>query len=266
MPPIGDTLREARMRQRLDIVDVEERTKIRAKYLRALENEEWGLLPGPTFVRTFLRTYAEAVGLDPHVLVDEYRSTQEDIEPPEPHPAPIGGRGGRRARASRPEPGYRPPRTPRPSRPPGPLVLLGAVVVGILILFLVLGLVGSDDSSKSDQASKTTQTATTPKRRARPRPRPKARPAGVTLKIAPAVPTYVCLDTGQGSPHVFEGILSSPRTFKNRNQLRANLGKRQVKLTANGKAVPVQPSAEPLGVQVTKTGATEITNGPRPCA
>ena len=38
MPPIGDTLREARMRQRLDIVDVEERTKIRAKYLRALEN------------------------------------------------------------------------------------------------------------------------------------------------------------------------------------------------------------------------------------
>ena len=47
MPPIGETLREARMRQKLDIADVEERTKIRAKYLRALENEEWGLLPGP---------------------------------------------------------------------------------------------------------------------------------------------------------------------------------------------------------------------------
>ena len=39
-------------------------TKIRAKYLRALENEEWGLLPGPTFVKSFLRTYAEALGLD----------------------------------------------------------------------------------------------------------------------------------------------------------------------------------------------------------
>ena len=49
----------------LDIADVEERTKIRAKYLRALENEEWGLLPGPTFVKTFLRTYAEVVGVDP---------------------------------------------------------------------------------------------------------------------------------------------------------------------------------------------------------
>jgi cytoskeleton protein RodZ len=265
MPPIGDTLREARMRQRLDIVDVEERTKIRAKYLRALENEEWGLLPGPTFVRTFLRTYAEAVGLDPHVLVDEYRSTQEDVQPPEPQPAPIRARGGRRSRPPRPEPGYRPPRTPRAPGPPGPLVLLGAVVVGVLILFLVLGLVGNHDSSKSDQAAKRTQTATTPKRRA-PKPKPRPRAAAVTLKIAPAVPTYVCLDTGQGSGHVFEGILSSPRTFRNASQLRANLGKRQVKITANGRPVTIQPSAAPLGLQVTRTGATEITNGPRPCA
>jgi cytoskeleton protein RodZ len=264
MPPIGDTLREARMRQRLDIVDVEERTKIRAKYLRALENEEWGLLPGPTFVRTFLRTYAEAVGLDPHVLVDEYRATQEQEEAPEAQPAPMGARSGRRGRSPRPEPRYRPPRAPGP---PSPVFLLGAVVVGILILFLVLGLVGNDDNSKSDQASKTTQTATTPKRPvARPKRKPKPRPAGVTLKIAPTVPTYVCLDTGQGSAHVFEGILSGPRTFKNAKQLRANLGKRQVKITANGKAVSVQPSAEPLGLQVTRTGASEITNGPRPCA
>ena len=62
------------MRQRLDIADVEASTKIRAKYLRALENEEFGMLPGPTFVKTFLRTYAEALGLDPHLLVEEYRA------------------------------------------------------------------------------------------------------------------------------------------------------------------------------------------------
>src|SRR3990170_2591108 len=80
MPPIGDTLREARMRQRLDIADVEARTKIRAKYLRALENEEFGMLPGPTFVKTFLRTYAEMLGLDPHVLVEAYRANYEGEE------------------------------------------------------------------------------------------------------------------------------------------------------------------------------------------
>jgi cytoskeletal protein RodZ len=216
-------------------------------------------------VRTFLRTYAEAVGLDPHALVDAYRSTQEDVQPPEPQPPPIGSRAARRTRAPRPEPGYRPPRTPRAPGPPGPIFLVGALVVGLLILFLVLGLVGNGDSSKSDQAATRTQTTTTPKRRA-PRHKPRPRPAGVTLKIAPAVPTYVCLDTGQGTGHVFEGILSSPRTFRNASQLRANLGKRQVKITANGKAFTVQPSAQPLGLQVTKTSATEITNGPRPCA
>ena len=64
MAEIGSTLREARMRARIDISEIEAQTKIRAKYLRAIENEEWGLLPGPTFVKSFLRTYAEALGLD----------------------------------------------------------------------------------------------------------------------------------------------------------------------------------------------------------
>ena len=65
------------MRQHLDITDVEARTKIRAKYLRALENEDFGMLPGSTFVKSFLRTYAEFLGLDPHVLVEEYRARHD---------------------------------------------------------------------------------------------------------------------------------------------------------------------------------------------
>src|SRR5580700_10601642 len=77
MPEIGATLREARMRARLDVSEIEAKTKIRAKYLRALENEEWGLLPGPTFVKSFLRTYAQALGLDGRALVEEYRLHHE---------------------------------------------------------------------------------------------------------------------------------------------------------------------------------------------
>jgi len=86
MPEIGETLREARMRAKIDVSEVEAATKIRAKYLRALENEEWGLLPGPTFVRSFLRTYADYLGLDGQLYVDEYNSRYgvgED-EPREP--------------------------------------------------------------------------------------------------------------------------------------------------------------------------------------
>ena len=65
------------MRARIDVSEIEAKTKIRAKYLRALENEEWGLLPGPTFVKSFLRTYAQALDLDAKALVEEYRSHNE---------------------------------------------------------------------------------------------------------------------------------------------------------------------------------------------
>src|SRR6476660_7253338 len=65
------------MRQRIEISEIEASTKIRAKYLRALENEEWSLLPGPTFVKSFLRTYAQALGLDGRSLVEEYRLHHE---------------------------------------------------------------------------------------------------------------------------------------------------------------------------------------------
>src|SRR5262245_63521566 len=97
MPEIGDQLRETRMRNRIDISEVESATKIRAKYLRALENEEWDLLPGPTFVKTFLRTYADYLGLDSKLLVEEYK---QRFERPGPHELlPFAGQRGRRGRA-----------------------------------------------------------------------------------------------------------------------------------------------------------------------
>src|SRR3954453_14569519 len=86
MPEIGATLREARMRARIDISEIEAQTKIRAKYLRALENEEWDLLPGPTYVRSFLRTYADALGLDSRMIVEEDKLRHDPMETAELHP------------------------------------------------------------------------------------------------------------------------------------------------------------------------------------
>jgi Helix-turn-helix domain/RodZ C-terminal domain len=71
---IGSSLREARLRQDLDFPELEERTKIRPKYLRALEDEHFDILPAPTYVRGFLRSYAESLGLDGQPFVDEYNS------------------------------------------------------------------------------------------------------------------------------------------------------------------------------------------------
>src|SRR6266498_6087898 len=69
---IGNSLREARLRQELDFPELEQGTKIRAKYLRALEDENFDQLPAATYIKGFLRTYADYLGLDGQLYVDEY--------------------------------------------------------------------------------------------------------------------------------------------------------------------------------------------------
>ena len=69
---IGNSLREARTRKELDYPELETGTKIRAKYLRALEDENFEILPSATYVKGFLRTYANYLGLDGQLYVDEY--------------------------------------------------------------------------------------------------------------------------------------------------------------------------------------------------
>jgi hypothetical protein len=71
---IGNSLHEARVRQGLALPAIEAATKIRAKYLKALEEEQFDLLPAQTYVKGFLRTYADHLGLDGQLYVDEYSS------------------------------------------------------------------------------------------------------------------------------------------------------------------------------------------------
>lgn len=82
---IGEVLRSTRSRLGRDIYTAERETKIRRKYLEALENEDWDVLPAPAYVKGFLRTYAGYLGLDADALVDEYRRAIErspDTEQP----------------------------------------------------------------------------------------------------------------------------------------------------------------------------------------
>ena len=85
---IGNSLREARERQGLGYPEIELATKIRAKYIRALEEENFTSIPGDAYIRGFLRTYADYLGLDGDVYVDEYASrfitSWRDELPPRP--------------------------------------------------------------------------------------------------------------------------------------------------------------------------------------
>ena len=71
---IGLSLREARTRQGLEFAEMETRTKVRAKYLRLLEEEQFDQLPAHTYIKGFLRAYADSLGLDGQLYVDEYNS------------------------------------------------------------------------------------------------------------------------------------------------------------------------------------------------
>src|SRR5436305_9858262 len=75
---IGTSLREARARRKLSYDQVEAETKIRAKYIRCLEDEDFDTLPSGMYVKGFLRTYADYLGLDGQLYVDEYNSRFAD--------------------------------------------------------------------------------------------------------------------------------------------------------------------------------------------
>src|SRR5512133_2605925 len=83
---IGSSLREARLRQRLELSDVERDTRIRAKYLGALEDERFEVLPGPAYTKGFLRSYADYLGLDAQRFVEENNARLAPEEEPEAPP------------------------------------------------------------------------------------------------------------------------------------------------------------------------------------
>ena len=71
---IGQSLREARLKRDLTPADVQKAIRIRDRYLQALEEERWEILPGDAYVQGFLRTYADYLGLDGNLYVEEYNS------------------------------------------------------------------------------------------------------------------------------------------------------------------------------------------------
>src|SRR5437588_1621215 len=168
MADIGSTLREARMRARIDISKVETRTKIRAKYLRAIENEEWDLLPGPVYVKSFLRTYGDFLGLDSRLLIDEYKRRYE--RPSDHEMRPISALTHERERAAR-----------GPLLPPW--AIIGVVLVAVVVVLYVLGTAGNKNGTTATNG--THGTTTTHKTKHHRRHRAPAKATTVKLELVP---------------------------------------------------------------------------------
>jgi cytoskeleton protein RodZ len=261
MTEIGDTLREARMRSHIDVSEIEASTKIRAKYLRALENEEWGLLPGPTFVKSFLRTYAQALGLDGKALVEEYRLNHE--HPSEAALEPIvSSTQSARTRGAGPR------RTPTgPSR--AYMALVGAVL--LLIVLLVVGLLsgGGGGGSGTPKVTGATGAATAAHRTAHTRRHltgtstsASSTAALVTLSLRASARVYVCLIGDSGRKLIAGSELqagSNTPTF-HAKRFEITLGNNSVVMVVDGQPRTVPPSSEAIGYSLTKA------SGRRPLA
>ncbi|HKO34080.1 MAG TPA: RodZ domain-containing protein [Candidatus Limnocylindria bacterium] len=96
---LGEVLRTAREARDVDLARVERDTKIRARYLQALEDGDYAELPGAVYTKGFLRNYGAYLGLDTEYLIDLYRleSSQPASEKPTvpTPPRPISTRRSR---------------------------------------------------------------------------------------------------------------------------------------------------------------------------
>jgi hypothetical protein len=236
---IGKTLRDTRNRLRVDLASVESATKIRVRYLRAIENEEWDVLPGGAYTRSFIRTYANHLGLDGERLADDFRRTVE---------APPG-------MAARPEPV--PPRRERrsgggPRLPAGALAgLVALTLIGILV---AIGLAGGDDDEgepmpNADRPAK--------QRQQDKKPPPDRR---VDLRLTASAPVWVCIIDASGEEVVDGLILSTGQSagpFRSAGFL-VSLGNGAVELDLDGEPVPIDETPNPVGYRVGREGGVRV--------
>ena len=256
MPEIGQSLREARMRARIDISELEAETKIRAKYLRALENEEWDLLPGPTYVKSFLRTYADSLGLDGRLLVEEYKIQHERLS--DVALQPISPRSAReRDRRRRRSPGA------------GRDIAVAAVVLAIVGGLIALGRVGNSDNTSSAPPP-ATQTSQRPAQTTTHRPTPATRPKPTTVRLTLTTtgPVYICLRAAKRilvpAQTVPAGRTLGP--FRAR-RFAMTFGNNNVRMHVNGRLRLVPPSNTATGYVLDQSGRHTIPAGHLPtCA
>jgi cytoskeleton protein RodZ len=231
---IGESLREARTRRGLSPADVHRAIRIRERYLTALEEERWDMLPGEAYVRGFLKTYADFLGLDGNLYLDEYNTRIRPLAED-----PLLALPARRRRGV-------------PSR--GVAVLAGLVAVAALVAGLAAWQLGG--SSTPQSASPPPSTARTTVEHATKRGTPTG-PVFASLSAARGRCWLLVRDGGPNGALLFEGVLEQgqAKRFRLRPRLWVRMGApSMVDLRVAGKLVPGLPAA-PENLLLTRTGA-----------
>ncbi len=232
---IGSSLREARVRQQLGFEELEARTKVRAKYLRFLEEERFEQLPDHAYTKGFLHVYADALGLDGRLYVEEYNLRfigGEEATAPRAPRAPIGRQRRRNRRES------------------------GTVGVALAAILLVTALViaawrfgGHDEPQVDGVNAPGTRAATSTKRTATQQQ--------VTLTVrAVRGPSFMEVRSGNGTP-LYTGTLEKGQTQRfTKKSLSLSVDRpRNVVVKVNGARYVFPPGGRALTV----SGATAVS-------
>jgi cytoskeleton protein RodZ len=245
---IGPTLREARNRRKLDLLEIEAAIKIRARYLQAMENEEWDALPGGAYTRGFIRTYASYLGLDGDRLADDYRRA-------------TGPPGGERVpKRVEPVPAARRRHRPRVSS----RVVIAAVCLALVAVVVGIALAGGGGSS-----STTSPTAQGKGKRHKQQGNGAARVAkpGIAVKLAATAEVWVCLLDIEKKPLIDGQILEAGAEagpFRSKG-FEVALGNGSVAMFVDGKPAQVAASSSPVGYRVDSGGKLiALEEGERP--
>ena len=250
------------MRARIDIGEVEVGTKIRAKYLRALENEEWDLLPGPVYVKSFLKTYGDFLGLDSRLLVDEFKRRYERPSDHEIRAMATTARDRDR----------RPAATRRVSNAllrPGVVIVLALVVI-VVALYVIGNQNGKTPAGSGKIAPATKTNGTHHHRRHHGKGGGAATntsttgttstpvvPKQATLKLVPTATVWICVQNQAGRPLMTARDYSAGEVLPpvKARQMLITLGNTSVTMTADGKPYPLS-GGNVTSLEITPRGVT----------
>jgi helix-turn-helix protein len=248
---VGTILREARNRRKVELSEVEAATRIRFRYLRAIEDEEWDVLPGGVYTRGFVRTYASFLGLDGDRLVSDYRESVEpwhrSADAPQPQPEGTGASDGPRGAAL------------------AGLVVVAVVAVAVIAIVAIPGGGGGGSSPVGHRHE-------TAARQAKPEVKPTA-PAvkkGVTVELAASAEVWACVLNAKGVALV-DGLILQAGAEEgpfHSGSFTVSFGNGEVKMLIDGREAEIPATSSPVGYAIDSGGKlTKLAEAERPtCA
>src|SRR6188472_3059278 len=249
--PIGNVFREARNRRKIDLSEVEAATRIRVRYLRAIENEEWDVLPEGVYTRGFIRTYATFLGLDGERLADDYRKNVEGSSrslTPEPAAASIPGQ-------------------PRERRWPLPRASWVAIAAVLLVAVIaIVAIPGGGEGGGSGGVSQSKPAGESRRQRQKQKPSQEAA-NGVSVQLAASAEVWVCVLDARGKPLIDGQILQTGAEegpFRS-GSFTVSFGNGEVSMLIDGREAEIPTTSSPIGYSIDSSGGlTQLDEAERP--